>query len=377
MMPTISNVISDPFRAVCHGLEPGAKKCQRDRSFAAILSEGNREQIVAVPMSRSLLSACLSVSLLVPAIAEAADRPKQLVIISFDGAHDNALWLKSREMAAKNGAHFTYFLSCTFLMNEAAKKAYQAPHQKRGKSNVGFAQSDDEIRERLGNIWHAHLEGHDISSHACGHFDGRLWSEADWLAEYATFHATLKNAWKSVDLREPAGWQDLVDHGITGFRAPYLSATAGADMIAAEKKAGFTYDASLVTKGPAMPVEEDGIIRFGLPLIPEGPNDKPIIGMDYNLFVRHSKGEEDTADSAEFEDRAYAAFKEAFDKQYAGARIPLQLGFHFVEMNGGAYWRALDRLVSDVCHRTDVACVSYSEAIPMIEARGKLQTSGL
>ncbi|MGO6684014.1 polysaccharide deacetylase, partial [Rhizobium leguminosarum] len=53
-------------------------------------------------------------------IAEAADRPKQLVIISFDGAHDNELWLKSREMAAKNGAHFTYFLSCTCLMNEAA-----------------------------------------------------------------------------------------------------------------------------------------------------------------------------------------------------------------------------------------------------------------
>jgi hypothetical protein len=149
-------------------------------------------------------------------------------------------------------------------------------------------------------------------------------------------------------------------------------------MLAAERKAGFTYDASLVSKGPAMPVKEDGIIRFGLPLIPEGPNERPIIGMDYNLFVRHSKGEEDTADSKEFEDRSYAAFKEAFDKQYAGSRIPLQLGFHFVEMNGGAYWRALDRLVSDVCHRTDVACVSYSEAIPMIEARGKLlQVPGL
>jgi hypothetical protein len=354
------------------------KKCQRDRSFAAILSEGNREQIVAVSMSRLLLSTCLAASFLLPAIAEAADRPKQLVIISFDGAHDNALWLKSREMAAKNGAHFTYFLSCTFLMNEAAKKAYQAPHQKRGKSNVGFAQSDDEIRERLGNIWHAHVEGHDISSHACGHFDGRLWSEADWSAEYATFHETLKNAWKSVNLAEPTGWQDLVDHGIKGFRAPYLSATAGADMIAAEKKAGFTYDASLVTKGPAMPVEEDGIIRFGLPLILEGPSEKPIIGMDYNLFVRHSKGEEDSADSKEFEGRAYGAFSQAFDRQYNGNRIPLQLGFHFVEMNGGAYWRALDRLVSDVCHRTDVACVSYSEAIPMIETRGKLQqTSGL
>ncbi|OCJ16235.1 polysaccharide deacetylase [Rhizobium sp. AC44/96] len=331
-------------------------------------------------MFRPFAQASLALSLLMPAAAGAADQPKQLVMISFDGAHDNALWQKSREMAAKNGAHFTYFLSCTFLMNQAAKKVYQAPHQKQGRSNVGFAQSDDEIRERLGNIWHAHLEGHDISSHACGHFDGRQWSEADWSQEYATFHATLKNAWKGVDLEEPKGWQDLVDHGIQGFRAPYLSATAGADMISAEKKAGFTYDASLVTKGPAMPVEEAGIIRFGLPLIPEGPREKPIIGMDYNLFVRHSKGEEDKADTKEFEDRAYAAFKEAFDKQYAGNRIPLQLGFHFVEMNGGAYWRALDRLVSDVCHRQDVACVSYSEAIPLIKARGKLQpasTSGL
>jgi len=324
-------------------------------------------------MFRSISYACLALSVSLPSAAIAADQPKQLVIISFDGAHDNALWQKSREMAAKNGAHFTYFLSCTFLMNQDAKKAYQAPHQKRGKSNVGFAQSDDEIRERLGNIWHAHLEGHDISSHACGHFDGRQWSSADWSAEYATFKATLKNAWKSVGLEEPDGWQDLADHGIKGFRAPYLSATAGSDMITAEKKAGFTYDASLVTKGPAMPVVEDGVIRFGLPLIPEGPKDRPIIGMDYNLFVRHSKGEEDAADSKTFEDRSYAAFKEAFDKQYAGNRIPLQLGFHFVEMNGGAYWRALDRLVSDVCHRSDVACVSYSEAIPMILERGKLK----
>ncbi|MBX5068768.1 polysaccharide deacetylase, partial [Rhizobium lentis] len=34
--------------------------------------------------------------------------------------------------------------------------------------------------------------------------------------------------------------------------------------------------------------------------------------------------------------------------------------------------------VGDVCHRAEVACVSYSEAIPMIEGRGKLErTSGL
>ena len=40
---------------------------------------------------------------------------------------------------------------------------------------------------------------------------------------------------------------------------------------------------------------------------------------------------------------------------------PLQIGFHFVLMNGGAYWRALERFAEAVCNRPEVACVSYSE----------------
>ncbi len=85
--------------------------------------------------------------------------------------------------------------------------------------------------------------------------------------------------------------------------------------------------------------------------------------MDYNLFIRHSMGVENRRDSAVFEERALAAYHAAFDKQYSGDRIPLQLGFHFVEMNGGAYWRALDRFLTDTCKRPDVACVSYAEAL--------------
>jgi hypothetical protein len=47
-------------------------------------------------------------------------------------------------------------------------------------------------------------------------------------------------------------------------------------------------------------------------------------------------------------------------------------------MNGGAYWRAMERLVSEVCHRDDVACVSYSQAIAMIAERANSKaTSGL
>jgi hypothetical protein len=83
--------------------------------------------------------------------------------------------------------------------------------------------------------------------------------------------------------------------------------------------------------------------------------------MDYNLYVRHSGGKENAAHSAAFEQRTYEAFRAAFDREYVGARTPLQLGFHFVLMNDGAYWRALDRFAEDVCTKPDVACISYRD----------------
>lgn len=324
-------------------------------------------------MLRPISLSLLALSFALPVAAKAAEKPKQLVLVSFDGAHDNALWEKSLAMGKRTGASFTYFLSCTFLMNGQQKAAYHAPGQKRGRSNVGFAQSEEEIHTRLGHLWQAHLDGHDIASHACGHFDGKDWTKADWTKEFKTFSTTFRDAWKNAGIaeREPEGWAKLASDGIKGFRAPYLSTSPA--LTAAQKEAGFVYDASIVTKGPMLPREKQGITEFGLPLIPEGPKAKPVIGMDYNLFVRHSAGFENRSRSAEFEERTFKAFKAAFDKEYDGKRIPLQLGFHFVEMNGGAYWRAVDRLLSEVCDRQDVACVSYAEAIPLIAARTKTQ----
>lgn len=362
---------------------PGlAKNCHSDPGFATFARHQNPKQIVAVPMfSHSspimLYSSAVALSLLLCPAARSEDKPKQIVLISFDGAHDNALWTKSREIATRNGAHFTYFLSCTFLMNHDQAKAYQGPGQKPGKSNVGFAKSDDEIRTRIANIWGAHQEGADISSHACGHFDGKKWTEADWKQEFMSARVALRDAWKNAGAatEEPDGWEEFATHDVKGFRAPYLSTSDG--LVPAEKAIGFEYDASLVTRGPQLPQNVGGLARFGLPLIPEGPDHHLVIGMDYNFYVHHSKGVEDAQDSKSFEDRTFDAFEAAFDKEYDGDRIPLQLGFHFVEMNAGAYWHALDRFVSDVCHRPEVACVSYSQALPMIAARGKPQGSGL
>jgi peptidoglycan/xylan/chitin deacetylase (PgdA/CDA1 family) len=309
--------------------------------------------------------------------AAANPQRKQLVIVSFDGAHDNLLWEKSRAMAKRTGARFTYFLSCTFLFPKAERATYQAPQQKRGRSNVGFAPDKEDAILRLGEIWLAKLEGHEIGSHGCGHFDGAKWSAEDWKAEFAFFREALKNGWQNAGVgeREPKDWQRFAAEDIKGFRAPYLS--AGPGLVEALEDDGFTYDASLVSKGPAMPVASGKIARFALPLVPEGASKRPVIAMDYNLYVRHSKAKENPARSAAFEESTLKAYRDAFERQYAGERIPLQLGFHFVEMNAGAYWRALDRFLTETCGRKDVACVSYAEAMDMLANEKKAAEAAL
>lgn len=328
--------------------------------------------VFRLPASLSLAMA-LAMSMASPAPAGAEDaqpmaRPEQLVIISFDGAHDNKLWERSLALGDRTGARFTYFLSCTFLMTKANSKNYRAPGQSAGRSNVGFAPDRADVAARLGHVWAAYQSGHEIGSHACGHFNGKDWSKAEWLQEFASFNTTLKSAWKSngMEAAAPSGWGDFAARAVRGFRAPYLSTDDG--LYAALAEDGFAYDASGVSRGPAEPDIGNPVARFSLPLIPEGPGNRLIIGMDYNLFARHSDAVETPDTSGEFEARALKAFRSAFDKQYQGKRIPLQLGFHFVEMNGGAYWRALEQFTAETCTKPEVACVSFAEALRRLNA---------
>jgi peptidoglycan/xylan/chitin deacetylase (PgdA/CDA1 family) len=310
--------------------------------------------------SMSLLAAA---SLFVlPAYADpptAARKPVQTVIISFDGAHDLNQWRRSRALAAKTGAHFTYFLSCVFLLSPQTKAEYRAPGMKAGRSNVGFAQSRDEVEQRLYQMRLAAAEGHELASHVCGHFDGGRWTADDWQHELSAFSDILGRAYSINGISpEPEEWSKMAA-GIDGMRAPYLSTSPA--LLNSIAEAGLSYDASGISRGPEQPDLSGRVARFSLPLIAEGPKGRPVLGMDYNLYVRHSKGKELPERSREFEERSYRAFREAFDKQYAGGRIPFQFGFHFVLMNDGAYWRALERFASEVCTRPEVACISYRD----------------
>jgi hypothetical protein len=111
---------------------------------------------------------------------------------------------------------------------------------------------------------------------------------------------------------------------------------------------------------PAPP--EGGAVRFAADCRgPEAtPDHRDGLQSVRAAFRRAGKPVQSTK---EFEERALNAFQAAFEAEYSGERRPLQLGFHFVEMNGGAYWRALERFAGEVCGQPEVACVSYQEAI--------------
>lgn len=296
-----------------------------------------------------------------PPAAPVPAKPKQVVIISFDSAREISQWQRSRALAKRTGAHFTYFLSCVFLLSQQTRAEYTPPGKSAGKSNIGFAASKQEVADRLEQIGFAASEGHDIASHGCGHFDGKDWSKADWLKEFASFERILENAYSINGITpEPKGWHDIA-HAVTGFRAPYLSTSKG--LYEALPEAGYHYDASGVSKGPVEPPASGGLTRFSLPQIPEGPNSRPVIAMDYNLYVRHSGGFERPSQAAEFSERTYQAFRAAFDKQYQGKRIPLVLSFHFTLMNDGAYWNALERFAGETCVKADVECISFRDYV--------------
>ena len=139
--------------------------------------------------------------------------------------------------------------------------------------------------------------------------------------------------------REPFGWRAAASTFAIGFRAPYLATGKGLET--ALQQGGFAFDASTVSKGISpIAAQNSGIARFALPTLPEGPQGRRIISMDYNLFVRHSGGFERHDDDSAFEQRTYEMLKAGFRRTIqrptpAGAVRP---AFHVDER-----WRLLAR----------------------------------
>ena len=134
-------------------------------------------------------------------------------------------WQRSRALAARTGATLHLFPVLRFpavarahaRTTGAGPKARQIQCRLRRvearTSPPGCSRSGSRMRE-----------GHDIASHACGHFDGANWSQADWHARIHELPLDPRERLCDQRHRRRAGRAggSSPTTTIKGFRAPYL-----------------------------------------------------------------------------------------------------------------------------------------------------------
>src|SRR5439155_6936734 len=160
-------------------------------------------------------------------------RPPQFVVVSFDGSGGDRLWPYWRSVARRAHAHFTFFVSGVYLLDEARRTLYRPPRHRAGSSDIGFAQPDGRrsaravVRATLRQIALGYGEGHEIGTHFNGHFcapdAGSVgeWDAADWSHELDEFDRLFFDASANNALRPPVrlpfGQSEIV-----GERTPCL-----------------------------------------------------------------------------------------------------------------------------------------------------------
>lgn len=290
--------------------------------------------------------------------ANAVPRPPQFVILAFDGSLNNAFWEESRAFAQDAGVKFTYFISGVYFIPDAKKSLYNAPRQGPGKSAIGFGGNTASVAIRYGHLQKAHDEGHEIASHANGHFDGSNWSEQDWKSEFDQFDKIVFEGAGVPSLS--FGARDSV-----GFRAPQLGHSQGLWPVLRAKS--YAYDTSKSGPSNYWPEENNGLWNFPLAELRIVGSNKKTLSMDYNFYVADSQGNPDPANKAVYKKQMVDTYVKYFESNYFGNRGPVHIGHHFSKWNGGAYWEAMQAFARRVCGLPEVKCGTYKELLAFVQ----------
>jgi len=288
------------------------------------------------------------------------ERPPQFVIFSFDGSYSRQMWQMTRAFSARMSSDrkpikFTYFVSGVYFLPNISRDEYRAPKQPVGESLIGFGGDDDEIGDRIHEVKLTAAAGHEIASHANGHFDGRNWTAKEWTDELRQFDSFLFRA-ESLPELEPM---------VVGFRAPQLGWNDALFEALASKR--YRYDASRIGRATGWPIKVGQLWSFSLARIPLASSGVPVIAMDYSFYQAHSNAEPDPANASSYEDDMFATYLRYFQSNYDGPRAPIQFLHHFDLYNKGAYFAALQRLAERVCGLPDVRCTSYRELVNWLD----------
>lgn len=319
--------------------------------------------------AREILFALALTTISIPALA--VDRPPQFVAIAFDNCTELSRWKELSEFSARMNekgetVHFTFFVSGVNFLAGGKRALYQGPHQPRGHSMIPFSASAEEVAERVKYMNDMRDNGHEIASHAVGHFDGKGWSSADWAQEFKIYSELLDHVAGNNDLPASAGFA-FPASSIAGFRAPFLSTSTG--LYPALKAAGFRYDTSGTMLPNLWPEKKDGLWRFNLAEIRLHRSRKMTLSMDYNFLVVQSLGLDQSARRKQDRDEMLETYLDYFKANYFGNRAPLHIGHHFTAYHGGVYNEALLVFIERVCGLPEVKCVTYSKLADFMDGQ--------
>lgn len=296
-------------------------------------------------------------------------KPPQYIAFAFDGSKNISMWNATREFSKsmaseQKDVRFTYFLSGVVFLTDANKKKYTGPHHTAGQSDIDFGGTNQDMIARIEQINAAssHAEGHEMGSHANGHFhaEEQHWVQADWEKEFGLFNKLLEGVITNNSLPGSAPLLKLnPEKEVKGFRAPYLEVTSG--MHPTLKEYGFRYDTSGVADMDYWPKKKNGVWDFPLAMLRIVDTNKRTLSMDYNFYVADSNATEDPAHSELYRDRMRRTYLKYFESNYNGNRAPIHIGHHFSRWNGAAYWNAMKDFAAAVCGKPEVKCVTYKE----------------
>jgi peptidoglycan/xylan/chitin deacetylase (PgdA/CDA1 family) len=314
-------------------------------------------------MLRSVGVAMLAIGVaaaVTPVRAE-VERPPQFVMLAFDNCTELERWRDLADFAAemnrdRDRLHFTFFVSGINFIEDANRGVYQGPGSRRGYSRISFGGNADAVRERVDYINVLAAHGHEIASHAVGHFNGGHWSASQWQQEFQSWRDLLTNA---VAARDTAVQVNVPAARVIGFRAPYLATSPG--LYETLRRDGFRYDTSGVSYPDQWPQKLNDLWRFNLAAIRIDGLGRRALSMDYNFLVAQSHGVTDVRRAGTFRAQMLATYLDYFRANYTGNRAPLQIGHHFESYQGGVYNEALKDFARQVCGLPEVRCAAYGE----------------
>lgn len=292
------------------------------------------------------------------------DRPPQFVLLAFDGSLNLAFWEESRAFAKDANVKFTYFISGTYFIPDANKRQYVGPGgHGAGHSDIGFGGPSENVTTRYHELDLALSEGHELGSHANGHFDGSKWTDADWESEFQQFDTIFFGDGMGV-----APHYTIFDKAESvGFRAPLLGYSTG--LYSTLQRHGYAYDTSKTSSPTYWPTQSAlGIWNFPLAQLHIVGTNKTTLSMDYNFYYAQSKGLPDAANKETYKTQMINTYMAYFEGNYFGNRAPVHIGHHFSKWNGGAYWESMQEVARRVCGLPEVKCVTYKELMAFTNA---------